>query len=58
MQTVMKFIHQEVTIALSNSKDDLTKAQAVTIMEQFIAKEIFTSTKEKPTRVVYYNSYV
>lgn len=43
---------KEVTIALPDPKDDLTKAQVVAVMDQIIAKEIFTSTKGKLTTVV------
>jgi hypothetical protein len=43
---------KEVTIVLPDPKDDLTKAQVVAVMDQIIAKEIFTSNKGKLSTVV------
>lgn len=43
---------KEVTIALPDPKDDLTRGQVVAVMDQIIAKEIFTSNKGKLSTVV------
>lgn len=45
-------LDKEVTLTLSDPKDDLTKTQVVAVMEEIIAKTLFVSKKGKLATVV------